>query len=167
MSHFLCGEIVFRETGEPGYSEALFLMIEASAKLRLCVQFGVNVIQKIVFDILGSKPNRIELDRLPFFVVGSPIANTSDEIFYPPTEQFSPNERASYLTSKIDDLIAWVRIVSEAENTIGMTIYFSEGYDTNYKHESCTLEEFPRTMYRTLLPPADVPSTKISIEWAE
>src|SRR5437016_4084307 len=111
MSHFLCGEISFRGSDQgidAKYDACLFRVIEAGSKRRLCLQFGANICQKIVFDIIGSPGDKIRLNPLPFVVLGSPVSNTSDELFYPPSPRFSPNERIEHLKSRTNELISWV-----------------------------------------------------------
>ncbi|WOH49072.1 hypothetical protein [Bradyrhizobium sp. sBnM-33] len=166
MSHFLCGEISFRGN-EPWadleYDARLFRLIEAAAKRRLCVQFGANINQKIVFDIIGSSHDNIQLSSLPFLALGSPVSNTSDELFYPPSSSFSPKERIEHLKSRVDEVISWVNRIFDEPSVIGVCIYLSEGYDTNYDQKECAIGDFQTTLQQTLLRDEFVPSTKIVI----
>jgi hypothetical protein len=166
MSHFVCGEILFRGNDlaiDAEYEACLFRLIEAGAKQRLYLQFGHNIVQKIVFEIIGSQDDEIELNRLPFLVVDSPIANTSDELFFPSSSTFSPYERISNLKSRFGGLISWVNFAFGEQSVAGMCIWLSEGYDTNYDQKECSVRDFPTVVYDVLLQEEVVPSTKIII----
>src|SRR5207244_12643298 len=128
-----------------------FRVIEAGSKRRLCLQFGANICQKIVFDIIGSPGDKIRLNPLPFVVLGSPVSNTSDELFYPPSPRFSPNERIEHLKSRTNELNSWVSCVFEEPTVAGMCIYLSEGYDTSYDQKECSIRGFPTTIYEILV----------------
>ena len=166
MSHFLCGEISFRGSdrgADAQYDACLFRLIEAGAKRRLCLQFGANISQKIVFDIVGSRGSRIHLNPVPFVALGSPVSNTSDDLFFPPSSRFSPDERSEYLKSRIDEVISWVNFVFDEPTATGMCIYLSEGFDASYAQKGCSVRDFPTVIYEALLQEDFVPSTKIVI----
>lgn len=165
MSHFLCGEILLssKTNEELENIDWLFRLLEAGPKHQLCIQFGANISQKIVFEILGHGQNRIQRNLLPFVVLGSPISNTSDDLFYPSVSPYSTKERLDLLNRRIDEIASWVNAAFNEVQTVGMSIYLSEGYDTSYDQRNCLLNDFSATLNQILLGTDVVPSTKITI----
>ena len=167
MSHFLCGEIEFRDMKrmeESRYVDCLFRFVEIGARQRLYIQFRPNIGQEIVFDILRSQDVGNRANTLPFFITGSPTSSTSDEVFYPPLSKFSIGERTNHLSRKIEEVVLWVTAVFDVRDVTGMILYLSEGYDTHYDKKRCSLDQFSATIRQVLMPEMYVPSTKILVE---
>jgi len=104
------------------------------------------------------------MNPLSFLLLGSPIENTSDEILYPFSSHYSPDERIEHLKTRIEDIAAWTNAVFAEDKTAGMSIYLSEGFDTDYDQKKCSLNDFPTILRQILLPQDYVPSIRILIE---
>lgn len=130
MSYFLCGEFVLEEglsTNEKtGFA---FDAIHESWLNRISLQLGPCIVQPIVFEIIG-KPISNQAEReLPFLITSSPISDVSDGLI--DLDDIDGGlERLEQTLSRVQSFLSGIGrtgMVAEA------TIYFSEGFDDNYR----------------------------------
>lgn len=60
-------------------------------------------------------------------------------------------------------IVSWTGMVFSDRTIVGMSMYFSEGYDTDYDYVKCSLDELAGTLCQILLPIDHVPSTRIEL----
>ena len=138
MSHFLCGELQFRRPLLPEEQvDFAFRLEELAIKNRLGLQLGFNIVQPVVFEILGKKDRRLSGKEFVFLLTDSPISNISDALVDP--NLLDPMEVKETLRANMQRVEQFFSSVAEIDLLAGILLYVSCGYDTSYKREEISL----------------------------
>jgi hypothetical protein len=165
MSYFLAGRFQFTHPlTRAERDRAAFLISEGALRNHVAVQLGCNIVQSIVFKILGKE---LAADNeLIFLLTDSPISDTSDELI-------------DYLGESREDMIEVVRAhgkrltefltsLRSVESLSRVSLVVSEGYDTAYRSEEADLTRLTNRLVE-LAAEADwlgFPSVELSIRLA-
>src|SRR5271155_4866363 len=166
MSHFLCGELEFRQPLlDNEQVDFAFKLDEWAIKNRLGLQLGFNIVQPVVFDILGKKDRRSTNSEFVFLLTDSPISNTSDALVHP--NFIDPMEVKNTLNANMQKVQRFLSSAAETGLLAGLSLYVSRGYDTSYAREEISLGFLPErsvSMFN-MLHGIGIPSTEFVIRF--
>jgi len=139
MSHFLCGELQFRQPlSDTEQVDLAFTLAELAIKNRLGLQLGFNITQPVIFDILGKKEDRRSTNKeCVFLLTDSPISNTSDALVHP--NLLDSTEVKNILSANMRRVERFLSSAAQTGLLAGMSLYVSRGYDTSYAKEEISL----------------------------
>jgi len=166
MSHFLCGRFIF-EDGLPRATvvEFSFKVVQEACGHHLAVQLGCNIVQPVVFEILGlerASPNNI---NLPFVITDSPISDTSDDLISPGDFESTLEVGYEILETNLHRVKAFLLSVSEIGAVRAAILCFSEGYDDKYQELDVPLDSFVERCLHVFKEEERVPSLKIRLSF--
>ncbi len=136
MSYFLAG--LFHFSRALSYRERIdtaFKLSEKALQKRLALQLAPNVAQPVVFEILEKRV--CADDELIFLLTASPISDTSDDIVAYWGE--SHDEMAEKIRGHVETIKGFLTSIKTIERLGHVTLFVSEGYDTDYQQERVTL----------------------------
>jgi hypothetical protein len=142
-----------------------FKIQELAIENRLGFQLGCNIVQPVVFEILGKKDRRLTGKEFVFFITESPISNISDAIVHP--NLLDPIEIKETLGRNMRRVQRFFSSVAEIESLVGVSLYVSLGYDTSYNREDISLGELAERCVSkfNILRGAGIPSTDFIIRF--
>ncbi len=139
MSFFLCGNFILRDDfSQSKRNELAFQILDLGRSHKLSIQLGVCIVQDIVFEIIGETRGLIPETKLPFLITDSPLSDVSDILIDYADPDNGPARLRSTLT-KLHGLFDDLKLTTEVSK---MLVFFTEGFDTDYKIISSSLETF-------------------------
>ena len=160
MSDFLCGEIVLGDTISPDDAELWFAIAEAAIANRLNIQFGVNIIQKEVFDILGGFSDD---NRMPFLITESPVSDVSDGLIDPDPYVHGGDGARMITLAALAKVAVLIRTCLGHDEVQAVEVVFSEGVDSDYDVVQATPETFVDVCYERFVCAGGVPSLRVVV----
>jgi hypothetical protein len=132
MSYFLAGRFHFtRILSAWEQNQVAFNICRRALDNEIVCQLGCNVVQPIVFEIISTK--MAADDDLVFFLTGSPMSNTSDELLDYSSK--SRSEAIEKIRARAARIKRFLQELNALEVIDYVTLFISEGYDTSYRPE--------------------------------
>lgn len=165
MSYLICGKLIFQESLPPGDQIQLsYKVVELALKEQLSLHLECNIVQPIVYEILGQK-NQIRFNGtdFAFFITDAPISDTADALISPyeiePFENPLPTLRKNL--NRVNRLLSAVLQLKEIRQVI---LYLSEGYDDFYREEKISKERFVEHCLQLFNEYGEIPAVKFIID---
>ena len=164
MSHFLCGEIQFRQKLSWGEREDLaFTLSELALSQRLSIQLAFNITQRTVFEILHRNDGGIAETDIAFFLTDSPISNVSDQLVS--SINVAPLDLEMTIREGMRRVERFLTGVAKIECLAAMSLYLSQGYDTAYQKEEISIEFLANRVVDFFTELHHMPSTQFLIQF--
>jgi hypothetical protein len=142
MSNYLCGNFLFKnKLSIDKQIELSYRIIEVVLAEHICVQLGYSIFQDTVFEIIGEKYKNLEGEHLPFFIIDSPISNVSHEIISSFNHEYNKDDLL-FLKEKLEKIKKVMENILNFREISQIILFFSEGFDTEYKEINISLNEF-------------------------
>ena len=165
MSHFICGEFVFKSHLPVKRQEELsFKLTEAALSNHFALQLGCNIVQDIVFEILKMERATSDAKELPFLVTTSPLADSSDGLISPYTLGLPPDLYYAKLEENLQRLKQFLVGINEMGVLSTLTVVFSEGFDDSYEEINTSLDSFIEQCINAFKKEEGVPSLRVRIQ---
>ena len=165
MSYLICGEFIFKEVlCLDAQIQFSYTMTELALKEKLSLHLECNIVQPIVYKIVGKK-DKILLNGkdLAFLITDSPISDTSDVLIDPYVHESFENPLPT-LQRNLDRVDRLLSAILQLEEMSQVIIYFSEGYDDCYPEEKISMERFVERCLQLFHEYDEVPSVKFIID---
>jgi hypothetical protein len=159
MSYFLFGVVRFVDKADEELDEFSWQIVGAGSDLRVFVLVGPNVMQPPVRDILRER-DLLGADCLAFMVTGSPLRDTSHELISPCREDGGD---LIDIRESLGRVGTWLERLSRFQGVLGIQLFTSEGYDTNFAECESSPAGIVDEIMRRLEGEGDVPSLRIHV----
>lgn len=160
MSDFLCGEIVFGDEIEPDDTDIWFDLAAAAVANRLNIQFGANIIQKEVFEILGGFSDD---NRMPFLITESPVSDVSDGLIDPDPYVHGGDGARVITRAALAKVAVLIRTCLGHDKVRAVEVVFSEGVDSAYETVPATPDTFVDVCRAHFARAGRVPSLRVVV----